>query len=200
MIYRFVLIIGMLLCIPAGAHASLDFDFFGTMPYHNSVLSFDFDVSTSADRTFFSSSWDDGGFDPMLGLWTSSGSLINFQDDGSNVGSTLSNGVSYTHGNWDSYYSVFLDPGSYILTLSAYDNFNVSNTLSDGFALDGAAPIPIASWDQPANGFRTADYAFHILNVDAVEFEAPTAVPEPSTYLLLGMGLGLIALVRRRMA
>ncbi len=134
----------------------------------------------------------------MLGLWTSSGNLINFQDDGGKVGSTLSNGALYSHGIWDSYYDVFLDQGSYILTLTTYDNFNVGNTLAEGFDLDNEDPIFITEWDQPANGFRSNAWAFHILNVDEATGPGPS-VPEPGTVLLLGAGiLGMLYSSRRR--
>jgi len=180
------------------ASAAMDYDFFGNMPYSNSVLRFDFSVSTAGDRTFFSSSWDDGGFDPMLGLWSAAGNKIYFQDDGMNAGTTSSNGIAYTHGRWDSYYTVNLAPGSYILTLSTYNNFNVGDLLSQGFNMDGATPIPIAQWDQPANGYRTSDYAFHILNVDSAVIIDPTVpTPEPSTIILMGLGFGALALLRR---
>ncbi|WCB48240.1 DVUA0089 family protein [Nitratidesulfovibrio vulgaris] len=180
------------------ASAAMDYDFFGNLPYHNTVLRFDFDVSTTGERTFFSSSWDDGGFDPMLGLWSAAGNKIEFQDDGGRTGSTASNGILYTHGNWDSYYTVNLAPGSYILTLSTYNNFNVGDLLSQGFDFDGTNPIPIASWDQPANGYRTSNYAFHILNVDRAVIDDPTVpTPEPSTIILMGLGFGALALLRR---
>lgn len=195
-----VLLLSMLLLVSqiSSASAAMDYDFFGTLPNHNSVLRFQFDVATSGDRTFFSSSWDDGGFDPMLGLWTLAGNLIYFQDDGGNSGSTLSNGISYTHGRWDSYYTVNLVPGSYLLTLSTYDNFNNGNLLSQGFTMDGQSPIPITTWDQPANGFRTDAYAFHILNVDRAVIDPNVPTPEPSTVILMGLGFAALAVMRRQ--
>jgi hypothetical protein len=183
--------------VPAQAY---DYDYFGNMDYHNDVLRFDFSVSTSGERIFFSSSWDDGGFDPMLGLWDAAGNLIYFQDDGSQVGSQLSNGVSYDYAGWDSFYTVLLDPGSYFLTLTTYNNFNVSDIYSDGFSLDGETPILISEWSQPANGLRTDDYAFHILNVDTASGPGETPpVPEPSTIVLLIAGLaGCLVFGRKR--
>ncbi len=194
----FVLGLFLLFISSSPAFSATDYDFFGTMDYHNDVLQFNFGVSTSGTRTFFSSSWDEGNFDPMLGLWSSSGDLINFQDDGGNAGSTLSNGVFYTHGEWDSYYNVFLEPGNYILTLTTYNNFNVGDTLSQGFQLDGEDPIFVTEWEQPANGLRNNSWAFHILNVDEATGPGPS-VPEPGTALLLGAGiLGMLYSSRRR--
>lgn len=183
------------LAVPALA---LDFDFSGTMPYHNSVLYFSFVSGGVGNVTLFSSSWDDGGFDPMLGLWDSAGNLIHFQDDGHTVGSTLSNGVPYTHGTWDSYYTAGIGAGTYYVTLTAYANFNNGNNLSDGFDYDGQTPIPILSWNEPANGFRDDDFVFHILNVDQATQNNP--VPEPSTIVLLGLGLAGVAFAVKKRA
>jgi hypothetical protein len=121
------LLVLLFVCTPAQA---LDFDFSGNMTYHNDVLPFNFTSGGVGNVTLFSSSWDDGGFDPMLGLWDSLGNLIYFQDDGGNVGTTLSNGVPYNHGNWDTYYSAPVGIGNYIVTLSAYANFNNGSLLS----------------------------------------------------------------------
>jgi len=180
------------------ALAATDYDFSGIMTYHNDVLQFNFSVSTAGTRTFFTSSWDEGNFDPMLGLWAASGALIYFQDDGGREGSTFSNGVSYSHGVWDSYYEVLLDPGSYILTLSTYPNWNKGNALSLGFTYDNENPILITEWTQPANGLMTNAWAFHILNVDEATGPDPV-VPEPGTVLLLGAGLlGMLYSSRRK--
>jgi hypothetical protein len=100
-----VSILGLLMALPA---AALDFDFSGNFTKDNDVVLINFTVGGSgADIvTVFSSSWLSGeppaGFDPMLGIWDAAGNLIAFQDDGHNVGTTLSNGVPYNHGTWNS--------------------------------------------------------------------------------------------------
>ena len=182
-----VLISMMIFCGPVSA---LDFDFSGTLQSHNDVRLFTFTFTTTSAGivTLFSSSWDDGGFDPMLGLWNSAGQLIVFQDDGHNIGSTISNGISYDHGNWDSYFSAPLAAGTYTVSLTAFDNFHLGNLLTDGFELDKQAPIPITSWNQPLNGLRTGDFVFHALNTDSL-----TPVPLPGSVVLLGLGIFSLA-------
>lgn len=192
-----LLLVCMFVLLAATPVMALDFDFSGNMPYHNSVLQFSFVSGGAGTVTLFSSSWLDGdhGFDPMLGLWNSAGNLVHFQDDGGIVGSTMSNGVSYNHGVWDSYYSAAISAGTYYVTLTTYANFNKGNHLSDGFSYDGETPIPIPLWNEPANGYQTSDYEFHILNVTSA---VGPAVPEPSTFLLVGLGIAGVGILARR--
>lgn len=186
---------------PAGA-ATTDIDWTGELPFHNSVLRLDFTVSETATVTIFTSSWvssgSSGGFDPVLGIWTADGNLIREQDDGI-VGSTSSNNVLYPHGAWDAYFSEVLNPGSYFVTVAAYDNLARSMFYADGFDLDQEAPIPFSQWFQPSNGLRSSHFAVHILGAagstnpgqgsDPDPNPDPIAIPEPGTVGLLGAGL-----------
>jgi len=182
-----------------------DFDFSGAFAKDNDVFKFNFTVGAQSDVTVFSSSWDDGGFDPILAIWTNAGALIWEQDDGHVVGSTVSNSVSYDHGDWDSYYNVNLGAGSYIATVTQFNNFANGTSLSQGFEHDAAADAHFTNTQgygtqADFNGVldssdpRTGEYAFHILNVASAN-----TVPEPATMLLFGTGLaGLVGARLRR--
>ncbi|HBG07911.1 MAG TPA: PEP-CTERM sorting domain-containing protein [Geobacter sp.] len=189
----------------AGTSYALDYDYSGHLPNHNDTLTYSFTTNGTSTVTLFSSSWDDGNFDPMLGLWDSNGDLIQFQDDGNEIGTTFSNGVAYGYREWDSYFTEVLNAGTYFVTLSTFFNNHAGNNLSDGFVYDNEVPIPITQWDQPFNRIRGDYYEFHILGVEeARDVNNPVPepvnnpVPEPSTIILLGAGLAGLGLARRR--
>lgn len=206
------LVLGMV-----GMASATDFDFSGTFTQDNDISLLNFTVGEDSTITIFSSSWGDdttadgyvagAGFDPILAIWDSAGVLVNEQDDGDVVGSATSNSVSYSYGEWDSYYDVHLTAGQYTASITQYDNFAAGSNLSDGFYYDSDPTFTQSFsyvpqtyfngvWDD--NDYRTGDWAFHILNVaDASQQNTP--VPEPSTILLLGAGLlGLVGYNRKR--
>lgn len=193
--------------VPARA---TDFDFSGTFEQDNDVLLFDFDIDAGSTVTIFSSSWVNGGFDPVLTLFDSAGNFIDYQDDGAFTGSTLSNGVNYNHDVWDIYFTSFLPAGSYQASLTQFNNIPLGFSLSDGFLYDGAGNenftaafgcsqgsfCGAASIDDP----RTNAWELHVLNVtQANVVEPPTSVPEPTSLLgLIAMGvLGAGSMLKR---
>ncbi len=188
--------------VTTSAAQAADFDFSGTFQQDNDVALFNFTVGQDSEVTLFSSSWlygnpapgqKIGGFDPILALFDSSGNLISQQDDGENIGSTISNGVSYNHGIWDSYFTQVLTAGSYIVSIGQFDNFAVGTNLSQGFIYDsnpnftfdsdyGGATQPLFNgvWDN--NDPRTGNWEFHVLNVN--QATTPTEpIPEPASML-----------------
>lgn len=164
---------------------ALDYDYAGIMRFHNEVALNKFTITETSNVTVFSSSWDDGGFDPILGLWNSTGTLIQIQDDNGFAGSTLSNGISYDYGVFDSHFTNTLTAGIYTVSLTRYPNFNNSALLSNGFNFDSQTPTLFYSGTIP-------NYAFHVV--------ATTAVPEPASLMLLGAGLAAIGIWRRKAA
>lgn len=113
-------LLGMMSFSGSALAVVFDFDFSGTFTNDNDIVLLNFTVDTASTITIFSSSWGDdtapngyvanSGFDPILALWDSSGTLVHEQDDGGNVGTTQSNGVDYTHGFWDTYLASFIIP------------------------------------------------------------------------------------------
>jgi PEP-CTERM motif len=200
----------LVVCWIATPALATDFDFSGTFADDDDVLLINFSVSAPSSVTVFSSSWLQGnppaGFDPILGIWTAGGTNVAFQDDGGVTGTTLSNGVPYSHGVWDSYFVVMLAAGDYIASVTQYNNFPVSLLLADGFVHEGnpdftfdggfggaTQPFFNGVWD--TSDGRTGQWEFHLLNVESATIDA---IPEPGTLALLGLGLVAIPLVRRR--
>jgi len=66
-----------------------------------------------------------GGFDPILTLFSSSGLLIDQNDDGSQS--------LQTEQGFDANLEANLSPGTYVVSLTQFDNFAVGPSLNDGF-------------------------------------------------------------------
>lgn len=202
--------IAVLLAFCAATSASAaDLSYTGQFTYDNEVQLFRFTLdqqSTVGVRTWSYAGGVNaagatiarGGFDPIVALFDSAGTLIGDQDDGE-CRRVAADAV--TRQCWDINYSVLLGPGSYTVSLQQYNNYSMSDNLADGFYYQDD------QYRNFRNGFvdemdvkRNGMWALDLLNVLDPN-GAPSDVAEPASLGLLGLGLaGMTALRRRRRA
>ena len=181
--------------IGATSAQAIDFTFTTTFDKDNDVQLVDFSIDSDRNITLFSSSWDDGGLDPIMGLWDANGDLIREQDDIRSTGSIFSNGVEYDYGVWDNNFTEFLVAGSYTVSIGQFDNVASGSNLGDGFVHDGpgnenftaefgCTQGSFCGLNEP-NDNRTNSVTFHILGADSIQ-----GIPEPGTVVgILAVGL-----------
>jgi hypothetical protein len=141
-----------------------------------------------------------GGFDPWLSIFDSSGVLIATDDNGT-CGQVPTDSV--TGACFDSYLSQPLAAGNYTLVLSQSDNSPFGGNLSDGYTRTGQTDFT-SSFGCSNGEFcdinadnRTPNWAVDIDNVTSSSLPGGAA-PEPATFLLLGGGFAGILMLRRR--
>jgi hypothetical protein len=133
-----------------------------------------------------------GGFDTMLFLYNSAGTLLAQSDDGTGVPTDPVTGLAS-----DAAFSIGLGTGAYTLALTQYDNFAVGN-LAAGFSRSGSGNFtPGLNGSCSATAFcdsvgsaRTSRWTINIATV--------SAVPEPPVVVAMLAGLVAIARVYRR--
>ena len=129
-----------------------------------------------------------GGFDTYLALFDSQGRLLDQSDDQPDIGSALA-GLQF-----DATIQQALSAGSYTIALSQFDSFAIGPTLSNGFLNHGTTNFTKdfgcsnGSFCDFLGNNRTPYWAVDFLNVTSAS-EANNAVPEPSSWLLIGLGL-----------
>lgn len=175
------------------AHA-LSLSASGNLVNNTDVAEFTFTVASGAsDIRIWTDSYDSGtNFDPHLTLWQRSGTdfaLIGSVDDDDTIG------AGQTFFDAGLFYAT-LSEGEYLVSVTAAPYIAVGSLRSAGYAFDPAfGPIdetPIAQWNQPSYDINTNNQKGSFWSVNV------TAVPEPSTYALLALGLGVVAWAARR--
>lgn len=192
-----------------------DFSFTGNIADDDDVLFFNFTANGTSEVTLRSYSYAGGtnaagqviaagGFDPILTLYDSTGTRIDFQDDApSGVPADATTGSEF-----DVLFTQTLAAGAYRVALSQYDNFGPADLNTGSFDRAGEPDFTQEFCDTPGdqfcdvNGFgRTSFYAFDLLNVETVTGPGePVPVPEPAMIGLLGLGVAVMAAARRRRA
>ena len=187
---------------PLTMSAAIDVSLQGTFINDDNLALFSIQVATPSAVSIRTLSYADGGFDPVLSLFTGyldpAGQQIAGNDDGG-CGTVGSDTVT---GNcWDAAIVNFdLLPGVYTLVLSQTGNNPAGPTFGDGFTRTGSLSytgmdfvgINDRFWDASPSK-RDNHWALDISNVDSV-----AQIPEPATLAIVGVGLGALSMLRRR--
>ncbi|WP_052736237.1 DVUA0089 family protein [Aquincola tertiaricarbonis] len=178
------------------AHAA-DFTLSGNITNHNDVVRITFDVAAGgSDVTLFTDSWQGGlNFDPAVVLWSKTGNDWTRVTENDDADPAIGNSGYFDAG------LALPQPaaGRYMLTLVASSNDANGELLSQGFTYDAEAPIAIGQWNQPTYDPNANDQKGSFWRVQFSGVQNVSAVPEPSTWLLMALGAAaLVPAARRR--
>lgn len=198
-----------LLALSLSASFGANVSYTGRLPQDDAVELFQFNVLTTKEVTIRTLSYaggvpsigsviPEGGFDPYLALFDSTGARLADNDDGAGVPASSVTGFAF-----DAALTQTLATGSYTLALTQVDNFSAGANLSDGFLLSGTGSFTAAfgcsngSFCDIAGNNRTSFWAVDLQNIDSAT-GPPNAIPEPRSFALLVLGLAGVAYRLRR--
>ena len=183
----------IVLALGCSMATAADYTFSGNIRYHNDVVRIDFMLDSDATdvRVWTDSFMDGENFDPITAVWQlPDGALVGENDDDDEIAT----GQTY----YDSGLTFdTLAAGRYAFTITPYENFAPAN-LFDSFGYSSETPIPIADWCQPASNDDCSNQKGTFWRVHLSGVDAAAPVPEPSTWLLLLAGFGVVASVAKR--
>ncbi|MBC8058451.1 MAG: PEP-CTERM sorting domain-containing protein [Rhizobiales bacterium] len=168
----------------------------GNFVFNTDVAQITFRLDTdTANVNIWTDSWLAGvNFDPTAAVWAKVGdtyTLLSEVDDDDTIGA--GQGAFDAGLRFD-----LLAAGDYLVTIAAAPNYANGPLLQSGFAFDGSTPITLAAWTQPSANPNFPDQKGGFWNVNLTNVSSVTAVPEPSTWAMLGAGLLISGLVARR--
>ena len=195
----------------AGVASASSFSYTGSFATDDQIQEFLFSLSATSTVTTVTYSYaggtnqaaasvSQGGFDPWLAIFDSSG-VLQASDDNGTCGQVGTDSVTFAC--FDSFISTSLPAGDYTLVLSQSDNSPAGGNLSDGYTRTGQTDFT-SSFGCSNGEFcdvnfdnRTPNWAVDIDNVASSSLPGGGA-PEPATFLLLGGGFAGILVLRRR--
>jgi len=193
----------------AGAAWANSFSFAGTFSTDDQLAQILFTLAAPATVTTVTWSYaggtdqaaqviPEGGFDPWLSIFDSSGNLLASNDNGT-CGQVPTD--SSTGSCFDSYISASFNAGTYLLVLSESDNQPAGTTLGDGFTRTGQGDFTGSEFFCSNGSFCDANFTNRSPNwevdIDNVT-SAGSAIPEPATIFLSLAGAAVLILLPRR--
>jgi hypothetical protein len=197
-----------LLLVASSAGYSASISFSGTFTHDDDIQLFLYSVQNTGQVDVFTTSFAVGGFAPILTVFDNAGNYL-FENDGAATNDCVNNAMDIATGAcWDARLSWNSLAGlQYIVALTEDDNRSRGTgfTLSDPFTEQGNGDFTGEPPFGPATGGafllssgaqRTNEWAVTFQSADPTL--TASAIPEPSTVVLLLTGAGLIAIGRRR--
>ena len=200
MIIRSLTALAAATLVATGASAA-SFSFAGTFAHDNDKTAYNFTLGATSVVTLTSLGYAGGtngagatiargGFDSVLSLYDSTGTAVDFNDDGAGVPVDITGHAS------DAKLSLSLAAGTYKVYLTQYNNFGPI-TLGNGFAFDGQPNFRGGFVDLYGSA-RDGHWALDLSGVDSA---VSGSVPEAASWAMMIAGFVMVGgMARRRQA